>query len=335
MKKEKQVLFNQVKLLSEKDEAKEKEPNVGDPEKMKEPTEKKILPIDTLLFDQPWFHAELTREDAEMLLDDYQHIPGAFLVRETTRSIHCAISFIFRRMCNHVMIHQKLERDNMKFYLHLDLKFDSIIELIEYYRQYPIITLYFSQVLTIAVPKIDAYEARPWFNYVSKMEAELMLKSDVSLDGTFLVRPSSQGFEDGKEAFAITLRANDKIHHIRIIKDREQFTIGGDTFDSLIELIYYYKYQPIYHGTKLAHPINKEILEQKNPHWHPYDSIKEPPVTVCASYDFKATGANELSFQRGALITNVEKMEGGLWIGEYKGSRGWFPASYVREIQIS
>ena len=58
-------------------------------------------------------------------------------------------------------------------------------------------------------------------------------------------------------------RVNDIIRHIRIIEDGEQFIFGRDTFDSLIELIYYYKYHLIYHYTKLAHPINKEILEQK------------------------------------------------------------------------
>lgn len=57
--------------------------------------------------------------------------------------------------------------------------------------------------------------------------------------------------------------------------------------------------------------------------------------SVLASYDFKATRANELSFERGALLANVEKLEGGQWYGEYKGSRGWFPANHVKKIQIT
>ena len=58
-------------------------------------------------------------------------------------------------------------------------------------------------------------------------------------------------------------RIHDKIHHIRIIKDGKQFITGGFPFDSLVELIYYYKYQSIYRDTMLTHPINKDILEQK------------------------------------------------------------------------
>ncbi|XP_019854980.1 PREDICTED: 1-phosphatidylinositol 4,5-bisphosphate phosphodiesterase gamma-2-like isoform X2 [Amphimedon queenslandica] len=345
IKKEKQILSNQVKLLYEKDEVKEKDPKVAVPEKMEESTEKKILPTDTLLFDQPWFHAELTRNDAEMLLDDYKDIPGAFLVREPASSTNYAISFIFQQVCNHMMIQQKFKEGKMKYYLfRYHLKFDSIFELIEYYHQYPIImgqTQNTFVMLTVAVPKINDYEARPWFSNVSKIEAEDMLNS-VLLDGAFLVRPSSQESEDGKKALAISLRGNDKICHIRITKDGEQFTIGGPagfTFGNLIELIYYYKYQPIYLNTKLTHPINKEILEQKtssalmqSPHLHVYESIKEHPITVHALYDFKARRADELSFECGAVITNVEKIHEDWWRGEYKGSRGVFPASYVKEI---
>ena len=139
------------------------------------------------------------------------------------------------------MIHQNIEKGKMKYYLHSNLKFDSIPELIEYYRQYPMKTEYMSQVLTIAVPKIvskdiifyncfdvsstsplflifpilihkDAYEARPWFSNVSSKEAEDMLKS-VSLEGAFLVHPS----EDGNKALAISLRCmRDKMMFLHV-----------------------------------------------------------------------------------------------------------------------
>lgn len=43
---------------------------------------------------------------------------------------------------------------------------------------------------------------------------------------------------------------------------------------------------------------------------------------------------DELSFCRGAIITNVEKLEGGWWCGDYgKFTRGWFPANHVEEIK--
>ena len=116
----------------------------------------------------------------------------------------------------------------MKHYLYLHLKFDSIIELIEYYHQHPIRTVYFSHVLTIAVPKIvskdnyhiyncftyllffsffnkDDYKARPWFSNISDKEAEDMLKK-VPLDGAFLVHPSSEGSRDRKNGLILTFR---------------------------------------------------------------------------------------------------------------------------------
>lgn len=43
---------------------------------------------------------------------------------------------------------------------------------------------------------------------------------------------------------------------------------------------------------------------------------------------------DELSFCRGAVITNVEKLEGGWWCGDYgKFTRRWFPANHVEEIK--
>ena len=48
---------------------------------------------------------------------------------------------------------------------------------------------------------------------------------------------------------------------------------------------------------------------------------------------------DELSFCKDAVITNVEKHEGGWWRGNYgrrKGAKkGWFPANYVDEIDAN
>ena len=46
---------------------------------------------------------------------------------------------------------------------------------------------------------------QPWFNDVSREEAEAMLMR-VKNSGAFLVRPSSQGLKDGKRSWALSVR---------------------------------------------------------------------------------------------------------------------------------
>ena len=56
-------------------------------------------------------------------------------------------------------------------------------------------------------------------------------------------------------------------------------------------------------------------------------------MSVRAIYDYQAMRPDELNFGRGAIITNVEKHDGGWWCGDYgRLVRGWFPANHVEEI---
>ena len=60
---------------------------------------------------------------------------------------------------------------------------------------------------------------------------------------------------------------------------------------------------------------------------------KPKAVSVQAVYDYQAQRPDELTFGRGAIITNVEKHDGGWWCGDYgRLIRGWFPANHVEEI---
>uniref|UniRef100_A0A1X7T8H7 SH2 domain-containing protein n=1 Tax=Amphimedon queenslandica TaxID=400682 RepID=A0A1X7T8H7_AMPQE len=80
-------------------------------------------------------------------------------------------------------------------------------------------------------------------------------------DGTFLVRPSSQGHD----TWAISLISGNSIRHFKFFGKDGQFETGNRTFDSMVELVDFYKQNPIYAGTKLKYPINEEILNQKYP----------------------------------------------------------------------
>ena len=68
--------------------------------------------------------------------------------------------------------------------------------------------------------------------------------------------------------FYLSSRADNKVGHIRILKDGKKFIVGRETFNSLVELICHYKYHPIYRNTVLTHPVNKKILEEKVRSFH-------------------------------------------------------------------
>ena len=57
-------------------------------------------------------------------------------------------------------------------------------------------------------------------------------------------------------------------------------------------------------------------------------------VNVKALYDYKARRDDELTLVKHAIISNVNKQNGGWWRGDYGGKKQhWFPANYVEEIE--
>jgi len=63
------------------------------------------------------------------------------------------------------------------------------------------------------------------------------------------------------------------------------------------------------------------------------EEVMQQKVTVRALYDYNAQRQDELTFCQGAIIMNVDKVDGGWWCGDYGHQhRGWFPANYVEEI---
>ena len=54
-------------------------------------------------------------------------------------------------------------------------------------------------------------------------------------------------------------RAEGKIKHCRIKREGRLFTIGTAQFESLVELVEFYKKHPLYKGMKLKYQINEEV----------------------------------------------------------------------------
>uniref|UniRef100_A0A6Q2ZHW3 Osteoclast-stimulating factor 1 n=1 Tax=Esox lucius TaxID=8010 RepID=A0A6Q2ZHW3_ESOLU len=55
-------------------------------------------------------------------------------------------------------------------------------------------------------------------------------------------------------------------------------------------------------------------------------------VLVKARFQFKQNNEDELSFNKGDLISVFRQEEGGWWEGSLNGKTGWFPSNYVREV---
>ena len=134
--------------------------------------------------------------------------------------------------------------------------------------------------------------------------------------------------------------------HCRVQEDEGQFTIGSATFDSLSELVAYYEKNPLYRKMKLRYAINDEVLNSLDKmteddniyvtYMNPNDFNKPQRVTVRALYEYNAMRKDELTFCQGAIITNVEKVDGGWWCGDYGNQyKGWFPANYVEEVVLT
>ena len=173
------------------------------------------------------------RDDAERLLRRWSfpgerkcHIRWGLLAFVSLTSLAHHICFIytypplsfcllFRRdsKYNHVRIHTKSEGGKTKYFLTDQTLFDTIFELVDHYKQYPLRSPRFEQILSFPVPRQDSYERQTWFHdKLSSKAAEDMLKR-VRMDGAFLVRPSGQdaskadhGSKTGKKMWAITFR---------------------------------------------------------------------------------------------------------------------------------
>ncbi|XP_076132550.1 1-phosphatidylinositol 4,5-bisphosphate phosphodiesterase gamma-1 isoform X1 [Alosa pseudoharengus] len=302
---------------------------------------------------EKWFHGKLGagrdgRQIAERLLSEYCVETGApdgsFLVRESETFVgDYTLSFWRSGRVQHCRIHSRQEAGSPKFYLTDNLVFDTLFALITHYQTVALRCNEFEMKLTEPVPQTNAHESKEWYHAnLSRSQAENMLMR-VPRDGAFLVRKRTEF-----NSFAISFRAEGKIKHCRVQQEGQTVVLGTSEFDSLVDLISYYEKHPLYRKMKLRYPINEETLEKigtaepdygslyegRNPGF--YVEANQMPTfkcTVKAMYEYKAQRDDELSFSKNAVISNVDKQEGGWWKGDFGGKKQlWFPANYVEEI---
>ncbi|MFT7813995.1 1-phosphatidylinositol 4,5-bisphosphate phosphodiesterase gamma-2 isoform X1 [Arapaima gigas] len=299
---------------------------------------------------EPWFHGRMSegRQTAERLLQEHcaesGGRDGTFLVRESkTFLTDYTLSFWRKGRVQHCRIRSGTEGGKPFYFLTENLHFSSVYELIQHYRENPLRCMEFDLRLTDAVPRVNPHVSESWFyGNLSRGEAEDMLMR-IPRDGAFLIRQ-----RENSESFAITFRGDGKVKHCRIQKEGPLFVLGSSTeFESLMDLVNYYRKNPLYRKIKLRYPVTEELVKrfsrekdsasiyERKMYVEPHE-IEPPSNTVKALYDYRAMRPDELTFCKGALIHNVTKLSSGWWKGDYGGNKQfYFPANYVEEMSNS
>uniref|UniRef100_A0A8C4HGP6 1-phosphatidylinositol 4,5-bisphosphate phosphodiesterase gamma n=1 Tax=Dicentrarchus labrax TaxID=13489 RepID=A0A8C4HGP6_DICLA len=299
---------------------------------------------------EPWFHGRMKegRLMAERLIQDYcaetGGRDGTFLVRESdTYVTDFTLSFWRSGRVQHCRIRSGSEGGHTFYYLTPNLHFPSVYSVIQHYRDNPLRCQDFELRLTDAVPQPNPHLHEGWFySNLSRGQAEDYLLR-IPRDGAFLIRQR----EGEPDSFAITFRGDGKVKHCRIQKEGNMYLLGTTTeFESLVELVNYFKKKPLYRKIKLRYPVTPELVDRFSTEkdcaslyeMKTYVEPNEiepllPQSTVRALYCYQSKRPDELSFTKGALIHNVTKENDGWWRGDHGGKvQLFFPSNYVEEL---
>ncbi|KAJ4937738.1 hypothetical protein JOQ06_002369 [Pogonophryne albipinna] len=299
---------------------------------------------------EPWFHGRMKegRQMGERLILDYctenGGTDGTFLVRQSdTYVTDFTLSFWRSGRVQHCRIRSGSEGARTYFFLTPNLHFPSVFSLIQHYRDNPLRCQDFELRLTEAVPQPSPHLQEGWFySNLSRGQAEDYLLR-IPRDGAFLIRQR----EGEPDSFAITFRGDGKVKHCRIQKEGNMYLLGTTTeFESLVELVNYFKKKPLYRKIKLRYPVSPKLVDQFSTEKgcaslydvKTYVEPNEiepslPKSTVRALYSYQAKKTDELSFSKGALIHNVSKSGDGWWKGDFgRRLQQFFPSNYVEEV---
>uniref|UniRef100_A0AAY5EEH6 Phosphoinositide phospholipase C n=1 Tax=Electrophorus electricus TaxID=8005 RepID=A0AAY5EEH6_ELEEL len=211
---------------------------------------------------ESWFHGRMSegRQTAEKLLQEFCSESvgrdGTFLVRESdTFLTDCTLSFWRGGRVQHCRIRSASEGGHTVFFLTENLHFPSVYALIQHYRENPLRCHDFNLRLSDFVPRPNQHQ---WFySNLSRGEAEEYLLR-IPRDGAFLIRQREES-----DSYAITFRCESMVKHCRIHKDGAMYVLGTTSeFESLVELVNYYRKKPLYRKIKLRYPVTPELVER-------------------------------------------------------------------------
>ncbi|XP_063102753.1 1-phosphatidylinositol 4,5-bisphosphate phosphodiesterase gamma-2-like [Cavia porcellus] len=111
----------------------------------------------------------------------------------------------------HCLIRSTVENGAVKYYLTDNLRFGSIYDLIQHYRESHLRCAEFELRLTDPVPNPNPHESKPWYyDGLSRGEAEDMLMR-IPRDGAFLIRKREKKQEGMEDSYAITFRSSELV----------------------------------------------------------------------------------------------------------------------------
>uniref|UniRef100_A0A673BF19 Phosphoinositide phospholipase C n=1 Tax=Sphaeramia orbicularis TaxID=375764 RepID=A0A673BF19_9TELE len=295
---------------------------------------------------EPWFHGGMKdgRLTAEQLIHDYcaetGGRDGTFLVRRSDTVHTDTLSFWRGGRVQHCRIRSGTEEGFTYYYLTPNVHFPSVFALIQHYRENPLRCQNFELRLTDPVPQPDPHLQQGWFySNLSRGQAEDYLLR-IPRDGAFLIRQR----EGELDSFAITFRGDGKVKHCRIQKEGNMYLLGTTTeFESLVELVNYFRKNPLYRKIKLRYPVTPELVDRFSTEKDcaslyevkTYVEPNEiqptlPQSTVKAVYSYQAKRSDELSFNKGEPHRLVFCL---MWKGDYGGKvQLLFPSNYVEEV---
>ncbi|KAG7229048.1 hypothetical protein INR49_013167 [Caranx melampygus] len=173
-----------------------------------------------------------------------------------------------------------------------------------------------------------------WFaGPMERYQAEVELQDRGN--STYLVRHRRKECTE----YAISIKFNDKIKHIKILtRDCCFYIAESRLFRTVLDLVEYYKQHSLKEGfSSLDTTLQVPYRETSNGNMPRAitnaGSVFSPRVVgvAVARYDFSSRDTRELSLLQGDVIKIYTKMSNGWWKGEVDGRVGWFPSTYVEE----
>lgn len=185
-----------------------------------------------------WFHPNISGVDAEVLLMERGR-DGSFLARPS-RSTAGDFTLSVRR--NGVVTHIKIQNTGDFYDLYGGEKFATLSELVQFHMETTLREKN-GDVIELKYPlnSADPTTERWFHGHLSGKDAEKLIL-DKGKNGSFLVRESQSKPGD----YVLSVRTDDKVTHVMIRCHEKFYDVGGGMkFDSLSELIEYYKKNPM------------------------------------------------------------------------------------------
>ena len=159
--------------------------------------------------------------------------------------------------------------------------------------------------------------------------------------GTFLVRDSTTCPGD----YVLSVSENSKVSHYIINKSQNLLKIGDQTFNTMVELLEFYKVHyldtttlisPLYKNIPNNVQVNRISAGFQDAHIDQQrvsSEIKQEKIFVQGLFDFTSDDSDDLNFRKGEILEVIDKPEENWWTARNKDGRiGQIPVPYVGSV---